>query len=82
MILDDPFSAVDMETERQIIDRLTQARSDKIVVLISHRLSVFPLTDKVIFFGEEGLSCSTHAELLESSAEYRELWASQKGGAK
>lgn len=81
LILDDPFSAVDMETERKIIDGLLMKQSERIIVLLSHRLSVFPRTDKVLFFGEDGIIFATHKELLEQNSEYAALYASQQGGS-
>ncbi len=42
LILDDPFAAVDMATERTIFDNLRRLGSDRIILLLSHRLSLFP----------------------------------------
>ena len=41
MIFDDPFAAVDMATERKIFEHLRQSYRDCIILLISHRLSLF-----------------------------------------
>jgi len=80
VILDDPFSAVDMETESRIIENIRKSFSDRIIILISHRLAVFPQTEKVLFF-ENGMAiCSTHAELLSGNSAYKKLWDSQNGG--
>jgi len=81
VILDDPFSAVDMETEGRIIQNLRRGFSDRIIVLISHRLAVFPQTDKVLFFENGCAHSSTHAELLSECGAYKKLWDAQKGGA-
>ena len=81
LILDDPFSAVDMETEQKIIENLSKMRENRIILLISHRLAIFPQTDRVLFFGEDGIVSSTHGELLEANEDYASLWASQLGGA-
>ncbi|MEG2700380.1 MAG: ATP-binding cassette domain-containing protein, partial [Hungatella sp.] len=67
IILDDPFSAVDMKTERKIIANLKKYYQNSILVLISHRLAVFPDTDLVILLktnreSEQGV----HDELLET----------------
>lgn len=80
IILDDPFSAVDMKTEAIILDDLKKRCSDSIIVLISHRLSVFDRTDKVVYLEDGRAGCSTHERLLEANPEYRALWASQTGG--
>ncbi len=81
VILDDPFSAVDMETERRIIENMRNSFPGRIIVLISHRLAVFPLAQKVLFFDNDGIVCSAHDDLLRNNAAYKALWESQKGGA-
>ena len=81
VILDDPFSAVDMDTERQILANLRGRFSDRIVVLISHRLAAFPETDQVLFFENGRAVTSTHEALLRENPAYRKLWDAQaKGG--
>ena len=49
MILDDPFSALDINTEKEIFAHLRQMTADSIVLLISHRLYLFPEMDQVIW---------------------------------
>ena len=80
VILDDPFSAVDMETENKIIKNIRDRFPDKIIILISHRLAVFPLTEKVLFFENGKVDSSTHDKLLINNTSYRKLWDSQIGG--
>lgn len=80
VILDDPFSAVDMETESRIIESIRDKFPEKIIILISHRLAVFPLTEKVLFFDSSSVICSSHEELLQNQASYKKLWEAQKGG--
>ncbi|MEG0370209.1 MAG: ABC transporter ATP-binding protein, partial [Hungatella sp.] len=80
IILDDPFSAVDMKTERKIIANLKKYYQNSILVLISHRLAVFPDTDLVILLktnreSEQGV----HDELLETSSDYHTLYQLQMG---
>ena len=79
VILDDPFSAVDMETESRIIDNIRSNFPDRIIILISHRLAVFPQTEKVLFFENGSVICSSHED-LRNNAGYKKLWDSQKGG--
>ena len=42
LILDDPFSAVDMTTEGEIMEHLRALVGDSIILLLSHRLDRFP----------------------------------------
>ncbi len=81
VILDDPFSAVDMDTERKIIAKLRGRFPDRILVLISHRLAAFPETDQVLFFEDGRAVASTHEALLRENPAYKALWDAQaKGG--
>ena len=81
LILDDPFSAVDMETEQKIIENLSKMNKNRIILLISHRLAIFPQTDRVLFFHEDEIISSTHEKLLAENAAYAGLWDSQRGGS-
>ena len=81
MILDDPFSALDKQTEAQVFAHLKELSRDSIVLLISHRLYLFPQTDQVIFVDHGQVLVSTHAQLLQSNAEYARLFHEQEGGA-
>ena len=79
MILDDPFSALDRNTEAEIFANLRNYASDKVVFLISHRLYHFPQMSKIIFMENGKTVVGTHKELLRSVPEYRELYESQSG---
>ena len=81
MILDDPFSALDKQTEAQVFAHLKELCRDSIVLLISHRLYLFPQMDQVIFLDHGQALVSTHAQLLQSNAEYARLFHEQEGGA-
>mgnify|MGYP000476767510 FL=1 len=81
MILDDPFSALDKQTEAQVFAHLKELARDSIVLLISHRLYLFPQMDQEIFVDHGQALVSTHAQLLQSNAEYARLFHEQEGGA-
>lgn len=82
MILDDPFSAVDQRTEREIFEELRRLAEDRIIILLSHRLALFPETDSVLYLHDGTGTFGTHEELLEKSAEYASLYKiQQQGGA-
>lgn len=77
LVLDDPFAAVDVNTERDITARLRKNYSDCIIILISHRLSCFEACDKVIYI-ENGVSeCGTHNEMLQKCKGYADTFAAQ-----
>lgn len=84
LILDDPFASVDMATEQMIFDNLRRLGSDRIILLLSHRLSLFPKLDQVIWLNGDGTAVvSTHERLYASYPAYRDLYDLQhaQGGA-
>ena len=82
LVLDDPFSALDKTTERQIFANLKELAKDNIVLLISHRLYLFPEMDQIIWMENGKAKVDTHENLLREVPEYRELFEEQeeKGG--
>lgn len=80
LVLDDPFSALDRDTEDAIFEALKQSSPGSIIFLISHRLYHFPELDKVVFLGGGKVTVGTHQELLASCPGYRTLYESQTGG--
>lgn len=82
IVLDDPFSAVDMETEARIFANLRCWAADSVVLLISHRLSQFPQMDQVLWMENGRVSTSSHAGLMRENAHYRALYEAQRKEAK
>lgn len=82
MVLDDPFSALDRNTENVVFDNLREYAKDKVVFLISHRLYRFPDTDKVIYMDDGKTVVGTHEELMKSVPAYERLYDSQSEGGK
>ena len=81
LILDDPFSALDKPTEKEVFAHLQEQTREDIVLLISHRLYLFPKMDKVIWMEDGKTTAGTHEELFAKVPEYRELFASQTENA-
>jgi len=80
LILDDPFSAVDQKTEQEIFVNLRPLAADRIIILISHRLQLFPQLDHVLFL-ENGTSVfSTHSALMRGNSAYATLYQAQATG--
>ena len=77
MILDDPFSALDRDTEEQVFANLKKMAADSIVVIISHRLYLFPEMDKVIWMEDGHTVIGTHDEIMKQCPEYSKLYNAQ-----
>ena len=77
MVLDDPFSALDKKTEEQIFANLKKDAKDSLILLISHRLYLFPQMDQVIWMEDGHATVGTHEELSEQITEYRKLYEAQ-----
>lgn len=80
IILDDPFSAIDVNTESEIINNLRSNYKYSIIIIISHRLTMFNQVDKVIMFHEDKkVECGTHEELINKSQLYSTIYKLQRG---
>lgn len=80
LILDDPFSALDRETERQVYAHLKALSKERIVILLSHRLYLFPDMDGVLWMEQGRGVMGTHQELMETVPAYAKLYDEQEGG--
>ena len=77
LVLDDPFSALDRNTEKQVFEHVKELSKDRIVFLISHRLYLFPEFDQVIWMDQKMGTCSSHERLMAENPQYAELYRAQ-----
>ena len=82
LILDDPFSALDQTTEREVFANLKETAKDSMILLFSHRLYLFPELDQVIWMENGRTVTGTHAELMKKVPEYAELICAEEGERK
>jgi ATP-binding cassette subfamily B protein len=77
-LFDDCLSAVDTETEEEILTNLKNASTNKTTLIVSHRVSSAKNTDKIIIL-ENGriLQEGTHEQLNNSEGYYKELFLEQ-----
>jgi len=72
LILDDSVSAVDVRTEKAILENLRALRRGKTTILIAHRVSTVANMDKILFMDEGRLvAIGTHDELYATCEAYR-----------
>ncbi len=72
LILDDSVSAVDVKTEKTILENLRKSRNGKTTILIAHRVSTIDTMDKIIYINQGKVEAvGTHTELMESCPLYR-----------
>lgn len=73
-MLDDPFSALDRSTEEKIYNNLCDIAKNNIVIIMSHRLYMFPKMDKVIWMDDAKAIVGTHEEIMSQCLQYRKLY--------
>ena len=79
LVLDDPFSAVDIALERRIMENLRSRGGSRIILLFSHRLTTFSLTDRVLVLDRGILTQQgSHEELVEEAGLYRDIYRAQR----
>ena len=83
LLLDDPFSALDVNTEERIITGLREGLDGLGVattLLTAHRPSTVALADRVLLMVDGSVVAEgTHAELMDSSEQYRQLMTMEEG---
>lgn len=82
LILDDSTSAVDMKTDAQIRAGFARYIPETTKIIIAQRIASVENADMIIVLDEGAVSAvGTHAELIETSHIYREVYEQQtKGG--
>jgi ATP-binding cassette, subfamily B, multidrug efflux pump len=86
LVLDDPFSALDLDTEAKIVARLRQlfgplqpCQQQCTVILFSHRLLAFPQADLVVVLDHGRiLEQGPHAKLSAGNGLYARIYRAQR----
>ena len=79
LLLDDALSAVDTQTETQILNHLRDARRGRSVIIVSHRLSsVLDANHILVLQHARVTEAGTHADLVEQDHWYASQWRYQQ----
>ncbi len=78
LIMDDSLSAVDTQTEEEILKNLNTDEADVSKIIISHRVSTIKDADEILFI-EDGaiVERGTHDELVSLGGRYNKLYEDQ-----
>ncbi len=77
-LFDDCLSAVDTETEEEILSNLKKASKNKTSLIVSHRVSSAKNVDKILVLRDgEILQEGTHDSLIMADGYYKELYLQQ-----
>ncbi|QKX05752.1 ABC transporter ATP-binding protein [Aquimarina sp. TRL1] len=78
LLFDDCLSAVDTETEEQILHNLNKISKNKTAFIVTHRVSTAKNTDKIIVL-EDGqiIQQGTHNQLITTEGYYKNLYLKQ-----
>jgi ATP-binding cassette subfamily B protein len=79
LVLDDPLSALDVNTEELVEHRLREVLAGTTTLIVAHRPSTVTLADRVALLEDGRIAAvGTHAELLAANDHYRYVIASLK----
>jgi len=84
LVLDDATSALDTVTERKVLNNIRSLHHNgghaTTVLIVASKLSTIMLADRVLLLSDGHIAAQgTHARLLETNAEYRELMGLNDG---
>jgi ATP-binding cassette, subfamily B, bacterial len=78
ILLDEPTAALDSETESRLVTLLTQLKTGRTSLLISHRFSTVRLADVIVVMDDGRVAeCGTHAELMRLNDLYARMYSAQ-----
>jgi len=79
LILDDPFSAIDINMEQEIMDNIRENLDGRTVLLFSHRLATFKTADKIIVIDKGEINqMGTHDDLMNQQGLYKDIYTAQE----
>ncbi|WP_434810545.1 ABC transporter ATP-binding protein [Microbacterium sp. bgisy189] len=77
LVLDDPLSALDVDTEKLVEDALREVLHETTALVVAHRPSTVTLADRVALLEAGRITAvGTHSDLLRTSQHYRHVISS------
>lgn len=78
MILDEPTAALDPIAEAELYRNFSEITGDRTTILISHRLGITKLVDRILVFHEGRIiEDGSHQELMEKKGHYYDMYQAQ-----
>lgn len=78
MILDEPTAALDPIAEAQLYRNFASLTEGKTTLLISHRLGIVSIVDRILVFKEgQIVEDGSHKELMEKNGHYAQMYCAQ-----
>lgn len=78
IVLDEPTAALDPETEQRLASDLVEARRDRVVVVVAHRLATIRAADQIVFLDSGRVrEAGRHEDLIRAGGPYARFLALQ-----
>lgn len=80
LIFDDSTSALDLKTEADLYSALNESEQGSTKIIIAQRIASVRRADRIVVLNKGSIeACGTHAELMQCSKTYQDIYHSQIG---
>lgn len=79
VVLDEPTSDIDPNSELELLNRLLDASGEKTLIVITHRIGIAANVDKIVVMQNgEIKEVGSHSDLVHAQGYYFDMWMKQK----